>query len=196
MVNAILDHPCTGHATVAALRAQGGIRALNVSHIANPNLDFDTPSRKIEFYSEQAKHLGLPPLPVHDPGSPQQALALTLTQGRTLTHFHSFYNNGRELPSLARRESEPSLWISPADAATRNVTDGAAIRIFNAGGDLKAKAHVTDRIPAGTVWMRDGWPGLNRLTAGGAVLPDAAVDLFAFSAGQATYDAMVEVAPA
>ena len=48
--------------------------------------------------------------------------------------------------------------------------------------------------PTGTVWMRDGWPGLNRLTAGAAVLPDAAVDLFAFSAGQATFDAMVEVA--
>ena len=196
MVEAVLDHPCTGHATVAKLRAEGGIRALNVSHIANPTLDFDTPSRKIEFYSEQAARLGLPPLPVHDGGSPNQAYALTLTQGRTLTHFHSFYNNGRELPSLARREAEPSLWISPADAATRNVADGAAIRIYNERGDLKAKAHVTDRIPAGTVWMRDGWPGLNRLTAGAAVLPDAAVDLFAFSAGQATYDAMVEVAPA
>ena len=63
MVNAILDHPCTGHATLAALRAQGGIRALNVSHIANPDLDFDTPSRKIEFYSDQAERLGLPALP-------------------------------------------------------------------------------------------------------------------------------------
>ncbi len=63
MVDAILDHPCTGHATVAALRAEGGIRALNVSHVANPTLDFDTPSRKIEFHSEQAERLGLPPLP-------------------------------------------------------------------------------------------------------------------------------------
>src|SRR5690606_5633538 len=60
MVNAVLDHPCTGHATVAALRAEGGIRALNVSHVANPTLDFDTPSRKIEFYSEQAVRMGLP----------------------------------------------------------------------------------------------------------------------------------------
>jgi anaerobic selenocysteine-containing dehydrogenase len=196
MVETVLDHPCTGHATVAKLRAEGGIRALNVSHIANPNLDFDTPSRKIEFHSEQAERLGLPPLPVHDAGTPGTAYALTLTQGRTLTHFHAFYNNGRELPTLARREAEPSLWISPADASVRNIADGAAIRIYNERGDLEANAHVTDRIPAGTVWMRDGWPGLNRLTAGEAVLPDAAVDLFAFSAGQATYAAMVEVTPA
>ena len=131
-----------------------------------------------------------------DRGQRQGARAhpLALTQGRTLTHFHGFYNNGQELPTLARREAEPSLWISPADAALRNVADGAAIRIFNERGDLRAKAHVTDRIGSGTVWMRDGWPGLNRLTAGAAVLPDAAVDLFSFAAGQASFGAMVDVA--
>jgi anaerobic selenocysteine-containing dehydrogenase len=202
MVDAILDHPCTGHATVAALRAQGGIRALNVSHVANPTLDFETPSRKIEFYSEQAERLGLPSLPSHDMPTRQEprtrpaerAYSLALTQGRTLTHFHGFYNNGQELPTLARRESEPTLWISPADAAIRNVADGAPIRIFNERGDLLARARVTDRIPSGTVWMRDGWPNLNRLTRGAPVLPDVAVDLFAFAAGQASFDAKVEVA--
>ena len=198
MIDAILDHPCTGHATIAGLRAEGGMRALNVSHVANPTLDFDTPSRKIEFWSEQSAQLGLPPLPSYDaPAAPgASTYPLTLTQGRTLTHFHSFYNNGQALPTLARREAEPSLWISPGDAARRNIADGAPIRVFNARGDLAAKAHVTERIPAGTVWMRDGWPDLNRLTAGTPVLPDAAVDLFAFSAGQATFDAMVDVAAA
>jgi anaerobic selenocysteine-containing dehydrogenase len=197
MVDAILDHPCTGRATVASLRAQGGIAALNISHVANPGLDFETPSRKIEFYSAQAQSLGLPPLPSVDAAAPAASVyPLTLTQGRTLTHFHAFYNNGRELPTLARRESEAHLWIATADAAERRLTDGAAIRIFNERGELAARAHVTDRIPAGTVWMRDGWPGLNRLTAGAAVLPDAAVDLFAFSAGQASFDARVEVASA
>lgn len=199
MVDAILDHPCTGHATVAALRAQGGIRALDVSHIANPTLDFETPSRRIEFHSEQAARLGLPPLPSYEGPGPRGAPAaypLALTQGRTLAHFHGFYNNGQALPTLAKLESGPTLWIAPADAAARQVADRAAIRIFNARGDLRACAHVTERIPAGTVWMRDGWPGLNRLTGGASVLPDAAVDLFAFSAGQAAFDAMVEVAPA
>ena len=200
MVDAVLDHPCTGHATVASLRAQGGIGALNVSHVANPALEFDTPSRKIEFYSAQAGRLGLPPMPSHDAQvkAPQGARSypLTLTQGRTLTHFHGFYNNGSELPTLARRETEPKLWLAPADAALRHIVDGAAIRVFNERGALSARVHVTDRIPAGTVWMRDGWPGLNALTDGAAVLPDAAADLFAFSAGQATFDAMVEVAPA
>ena len=144
----------------------------------------------------------MPPLPTFDVAASQatpssaRTYPLSLTQGRTLTHFHSFYNNGRELPTLARRETEPSLWLAPADAAARQVADGAAIRVFNQRGELMAKARVTDKIASGTVWMRDGWPGLNQLTAGGAVLPDVAVDLLAFSAGQASFDAMVEVAPA
>jgi len=201
MVNAVLDHPCTGHATVASLRAQGGIGALNVSHVANPTLEFDTPSRKIELYSAKAKELGLPPLPTYE--APRETVStdarrypLALTQGRTIVHFHGFYNNGRELPTLARRETEPQLWIAAADASARELADGAAIRIFNQRGELHARAHVTDRILPGTVWMRDGWPGLNALTSGAPVLPDAAVDLFAFSAGQSTFDAMVDIAAA
>ncbi len=196
--DAILDHPCTDHATVAALRAEGGIRALNISHVANPTLDFDTPSRKIEFYSEQAERLGLPSLPIYieneSPRPGGKSYSLTLTQGRTMAHFHGFYNNGQALPTLAKRETEPALWISPGDAETRNLADGAAVRVFNERGELKARARVTERIPDGTVWMRDGWPGLNTLTSGAAVLPDAAVDLFEFAAGQAAFDALVEVA--
>lgn len=119
---------------------------------------------------------------------------LSLTQGRTLTHFHSFYNNGRELPTLARREQEPQVWLAPTDAATRQISDGSPIRLYNARGSLAARAHVTERMPTGAVWVRDGWPGLNQLTASAAVLPDRAVDVFAFSAGQSSFDAKVEVA--
>ena len=41
--------------------------------------------------------------------------------------------------------------------------------------------------------MRDGWGGLNAVTSGEPVIPDAAVDLFPFAAGQAAFDAAVEV---
>jgi anaerobic selenocysteine-containing dehydrogenase len=119
---------------------------------------------------------------------------LVLTQGRTLNHFHGFYNNGQVLPTLARRETEPAVWVSPADAAARGVGEGAEIRVFNQRGELRARAHVTPRIPDGTLWLRDGWPGLNTLTGSAPVLPDAAVDAFGFSAGQATFDARVEMA--
>ena len=59
---------------------------------------------------------------------------------------------------------------------------------------MRARAFVTGDVPPGTVWMRDGWAGLNTLTSGAPVLPDAAVDLFAFSAGQAEFEAAVDIA--
>jgi anaerobic selenocysteine-containing dehydrogenase len=195
MIDAILAHPSTGYATVADLRAGGGIRAMDISHVAYPDHRYHTPSGKVEFYSERARELGLPALPVHEdlPGSPYP---LTLRQGRTLTHFHGFYDHGRALPSLAKLDPAPRLWISPPDAAARGLQDGAPIRIYNERGEFQAYAQVTARIPSGTVWMRDGWEGLNRLTSGAPAIPDEAVDIFYFSAGQASFDAMVEVAPA
>jgi anaerobic selenocysteine-containing dehydrogenase len=194
-LDAILDHPATGHATVAKLRAEGGIRKLNISHVAHPDLRFPTPSGKIELYSERAKGLGLPPLPVHEDLKPAP-YPLRFRQGRTLTQFHGFYDHGRALPTLAAADPEPALWISPDDAVERGVKDGGAIRVYNQRGEMHARARVTDDVPRGTVWMRDGWLGLNTLTDGTAVIPDGAVDTFAFSGGQASFDAAVEVTPA
>ncbi len=194
-LDAILDHPATGHATVAALRAEGGIRALRIAHVGHPTHVYATPSGKVELYSARAAALGLPPLPVHEP-APPSPYPLTFRQGRTLTQFHAFYDHGQALPTLSRLDPEPRLWIASADAAARGLADGDAIRVFNERGSFGARAHVTPRIPAGTVWMRDGWGGLNAVTSGAAVLPDAAVDLFPFAAGQAAFDAAVEVAPA
>src|SRR5262249_20952471 len=126
-LDAILDHPATGHATVQALAAEGGFRALRISHVAHPDLRFPTPSGKIELYSERAADLGLPPLPVYEAPATSR-FPLTLQQGRTLAHFHGFYDHGRALPSLAATDAAPMLWISPTDAAARGVTAGAAIR--------------------------------------------------------------------
>src|SRR5213076_2584958 len=188
-------HPSTGHATIAALRAEGGIRALRISHVAHPDLVFPTPSGKIELVSQRARELGLPELPVYE-APPRSAYPLAFRQGRTLTQFHGFYDHGRALPTLAKADPEPYLWIAPADAAPRAIAAGAPIRIHNARGEFRARARVTEKIPRGTVWMRDGWEGLTRLTSGDAAIPDEAVDVFGFSAGQAAFDAMVDVAPA
>ena len=194
-LDAILDHEATGHASVAAVAAQGGILPLRISHVAHPDLRFPTPSGKVEFYSERAAAHGLPAIPIYEP-SPASPFPLAFRQGRTLTQFHGFYEHGQALPTLARLDPEPRLWMAPADAEARGLAEDAAVRIFNGRGEFLARAHVTDRVPPGTVWMRDGWSGLNRLTAGAAVLPDTAVDIFGFSGGQAAFDAWVEVAGA
>jgi len=196
-INAVLDHPATGHATVASMRSNHGRAALKISHIAYPTHRYDTPSGKIEFYSKQAEALGLPPLPMPTTDAPTvyPSYPLTLCQGRTLTQFHSFYDQGRALPTLAKRDPRPLLWMSIADADKRGLDDGAAIRIYNQRGEFEAHARVSDQMSDGVVWIRDGWTGLNNLTSGEAVLPEQALDLFPFTVGQASFEAHVEIEP-
>jgi anaerobic selenocysteine-containing dehydrogenase len=193
-IDAVLDHPATGHATVAAMRANGGRAALKVSHVAYPTHAFHTPSGKIELRSDRAAQMGLAALPEVTPEPALEPYPLTFAQGRTFAHFHSFYDHARALPSLAARETEPQLWLAPTDAAARGVADGDAIRVSNRRGEFLARAKVTGRMPAGAVWMRDGWQGLNALMSGVAVLPEAALTAFPFSVGQSDFGARVEVA--
>jgi len=191
-VNTVINHPFTGNATVAGLRANKGRAELQTSHVAYPTHVYHTPSGKIEFYSERAEKAGLPPLP-----EPAEAIVrdypLTLCQGRTITQFHSFYDQGQALPSLAAKNPGPELWMSPTDATSRNLAHGDAIRVFNGRGTFEAAAHVSESMSAGTVWMRDGWTGLNKVTSGDPVLPSAALTMFPFSVGQSDYGAQVEV---
>jgi anaerobic selenocysteine-containing dehydrogenase len=197
-LDAIFDHDATNHATVAALRAGEGHVPLAVSPVAHPEKRFATPSGRVEFVSERAEQLGLPALPVYErprengPDAPQAGrYPLVFVQGRAITHFHGFYDHGRALPSLAHADPEPRLWINPADAAVRDLADGAPVRIANDRGEMAASAHVTDRVPPGVVWMHDGWDGINRLTSGARSVPDAAARVF--PSGSAAYEARVEV---
>lgn len=191
-----------GPLTVARLRAQGGWHERSgLAHVAYPDRRFHTPSGKVEFWSERAASVGLPPLPGYDDshftrGEHASAYPLQLGQGRTLTHFHSFYDAGRALPSLAKLNTAPELWISPLDANDRGLAEGAEAELFNDGGALRVQLRVTEDVPPGVVWLRDGWLGLNHLTRGAGALDAVAADLiepFRIPGGQAAYDARVDV---
>ncbi len=199
-IDAALNHPATGHATVDQLRNNAGRCELNISHIAYPGFDFHTPSGKLEFYSERAISMGLPPLPMPSTDDQLQTghagtsqSMLVLAHGRTFAHFHSFYDHARALPTLAAREKEPQLWISPEDANARDITHGDNIVISNDHGQFDATAKVTDRIQTGVIWIRDGWPDFNSLTVSRSVVPDTALTEFPFSVGQSYFGGQVEV---
>lgn len=199
-IDAILSPIGGGGMTVERLREQEGRQELQVSPVAYPDHKFHTPSGKVEFLSERAAEAGLPALPVYEPPDEIAADApaaaqfpLVLRQGRTFSHFHGFYLSSQALPSLAKADPRPALWINPADAATREVGHGDEIEMFNDRGSVGVTARVTDDVPPGVVWIRDGWYGVNHLTSGASALPLAANDLFGVPAGQASYEARVEV---
>jgi anaerobic selenocysteine-containing dehydrogenase len=204
-INALLapQHTKDGTAlTMEMLRQHGGIwQKSRLSHVSYPDLHFHTPSGKVEFRSARAQSVGLPALPTYTPPhvDSEPAYPLQFRQGRTLTAFHAFYDEGRALPSLARANREPELWMNPIDAQQREITANSSILIYNEQGQLRARARVTEQILPGVVWMRDGWIGLNSLTNGTQALSPAAsdvIDPLAIPGGQTAFDAQVEVCKA
>lgn len=191
VVDALLAGDLTRRQTVADLRRHGPSVRTAAPDFAYAELRFDTPSGKVELRSSRAAGLGLPELPAYTPPV-QDAYPLQFTQGRTLNHFHAFFDHGRALPTLARADPCPRLWIAPADAAARGIADQDRVRLHNARGEMEAVAWVTDRVPPGTVWMRDGWLGINELTNPDRTVPDQALESFP-PAGSARFDSRLEV---
>jgi anaerobic selenocysteine-containing dehydrogenase len=180
--------------TVAELRRRGGYWQKNgLSHIAYQDHSFATPSQKVEFWSERALQAGLSPLPSYT-APPTAEYPLRFCQGRTLTAFHAFFDEGQALPTLARANPGPQLWLHPQDAQKRHIVSEMPIIIANQRGHFEARAYVTDDILPGSVWMRDGWSGVNRLTSGAPIVSLSANDIVPGApGGQAAYDACVEV---
>ena len=200
-VDALLAGLDEGRLDVERLRREDGHYEKAISHIAYPDHRYHTPSGKVELYSERAAALGLPPLPVWEPpaetpeSAPELAgrYPLVFRQGRSLTSFHGFYDEAQALPSLARVNPGPELWISPADAADRAIRDGDPIELFNDRGRAEARARVTADVPPGLVWMRDGWVAVNVLTSGDSCLSPEAAEALPIPGGQATYEALIDV---
>jgi anaerobic selenocysteine-containing dehydrogenase len=196
-VNALLAAQKTSDGeplTVAELRRRGGYWQKNgLLHIAYQNHTFDTPSHKIEFWSERARQAGLSALLTYTPPA-GAAYPLRFCQGRTLTAFHAFFDEGQALPTLARANPGPQLWIHPLDAHQRHIANQTPVVIVNQRGHFEASAHVTEDILPGVVWMRDGWAGINRVTNGAPIVsPEALSIVPGAPGGQAAYDAWVEV---
>jgi anaerobic selenocysteine-containing dehydrogenase len=196
-MDALLAPQQGGALTVARLRELGGMAERSgLSHVPYREGGYATPSGKVEFYSERAKSLGLPPLPDYTPPEPDPSgFPLEFRQGRVLTAFHSFYDNGRALPMLARAEPHAEVWIHPADASPRGITAGCRVELVNHRGRFEAVARVTEDVLPGVLWARDGWPGLNTLTSGEACLGTEASDGLdpRIPGGQSAYAARVEV---
>jgi predicted molibdopterin-dependent oxidoreductase YjgC len=96
--------------------------------------------------------------------SSEHGAPLTLVTGRVLEH----YNTGsmtRRTPN-ERLAREDVLEIHPGDAAARGISDGQRVRVASAHGEARVHARVTDRVPAGTVFLSFHFPetGANRLT--------------------------------
>jgi len=89
----------------------------------------------------------------------------------------------------------PSLDIHPDDAASRGISDGAQVCVFNDRGDYTLRARITDTVRPGVVSAPSVW--WKKLTADRRNANEVTSQAIAGMGGAATYyDCLVEVKPA
>ena len=130
--------------------------------IAEPeNHPFATPSGKIEIFSKDLydfEQEDIPAIPRYlvTPEGPEDPLRekypLQLIGWHTRRRCHSIHDNNEWQDEV----EIPGLWIHPADAALRGISDGDLVDIYNDRGCVQIPAVITERIIKGVVAMTQG----------------------------------------
>jgi anaerobic selenocysteine-containing dehydrogenase len=138
---------------------------------------FDTPSGKVEIYSQKLKDLGYLPLPefkdldasLAGENVPSDKYPLIGTTRRPGVYVHTRFRN---IPALQKFEPEPLARLHPREAQSRKIEDGDLVSVQSPNGMIKVKAKVTDEISPGVVIIDFGWgnpgdqgPDVNILTS-------------------------------
>ncbi|ANF23506.1 molybdopterin-dependent oxidoreductase [Thermococcus piezophilus] len=113
---------------------------------------WETPSGKIEFYSQRAVGRGLSPFPEYKPPQGNYPLRLlSPTHRMTITsQYHNTYGM-----------IDPNLYMNPEDAAEREICDGDTVEVFNDRGRIKTTVKLSDDVPKGVVLLYKAfWPSL------------------------------------
>jgi anaerobic selenocysteine-containing dehydrogenase len=143
---------------------------------------FNTPTRKVELYSETMLDHGYPPLPDYEEplmsplSRPELSgrYPLILTCAKNTLFCESQH---RALPSLRRQAMDPEVELHPVAAAERGIQPGDWVSIETPEGSVKARARLNDTLKPNVVCGQHGWwqactelgaPGYDPLSAEGA----------------------------
>ena len=157
------DHPFMEGITFESLRKTGWARMKVPDILPFANGKFNTPSGKIEFYSESLEKAGLSPLPVYRAVEySEDILAQYPLQVLTIKSTRNFLNTSHaNVDHLRKNEGAPRLDIDPDDASIRQINDGDKVEVFNERGKVVLQARISGKVKQGVACMPQGfWPSL------------------------------------
>jgi anaerobic selenocysteine-containing dehydrogenase len=156
-----------GVADFDRLLAQGFVH-LDLPETPFASGHFPTPSGKCEFFSERLAQQGLDGLPDYienfERPAPGGVFPLAMISPPARNFLNSSFVN---VKSLRDMEGEPLLEMHPRDAAERGIGVDDVVRVFNARGEYRCKAKVSERARPGVVhglgvwWRKFGLDGSN-----------------------------------
>jgi anaerobic selenocysteine-containing dehydrogenase len=113
---------------------------------------FRTPSGKLEFHSEQLAARGLAPMPDWQPDPHEVADAarwpLRLLTAPGYFQAHTAYAG---VSFLRGRAGAPVCILHPDDARSRDLADGAKVRLYNERGTVGLRLKISDEVRPGVV---------------------------------------------
>jgi anaerobic selenocysteine-containing dehydrogenase len=123
---------------------------------------FNTPTRKVELYSETMLEHNYPPLPEYEEPlmSPSSRPDLARQYPLILTcakHTLFCESQHRALPSLRRRAMDPEVELHPTAAAERGIGSGDWVYIETPEGSVRARARMNDTLETNVVCGQHGW---------------------------------------
>ena len=123
---------------------------------------FNTPSRRVELYSEAMLEHGYPPLPEYEEPLVSHrrnpALAERFPMVLTCTKDpHYCESQQRGLPSLRRRAPDPVVDLHPDAAAERGIEPGDWVTIETPNGLARARARLDDTLAPNVICGQHGW---------------------------------------
>lgn len=139
---------------------EGPILAPGLQEIAFSDFKFNTPSGKIELYSETAvKNWNVDPLPTYEKtiegnGKRDKKFPFNLMSPNTKNRIHSQFGN---LESIKAVDPEPYATINLGDAQAKKIKDGDQIKVFNNRGELTIKAKLDASIRPGNIVIVNGY---------------------------------------
>jgi len=123
---------------------------------------FETPSGKIELYSEHLASLGFDPIPVYTPHPEPPEGFYRLIYGRAPMHTFSRTANN---PNLVDLMKENSVWVNPKVAGIWNLKKDQYVWLKNQDGVVSTfpiKVRITERIRWDSVYMVHGFGHHNK----------------------------------
>jgi len=196
-VNQILSDAAKSNSSNAAavgqFNANGVARFSPEPYIGYSNLNFSTPSGRMEFYAEgeRVQYPSGASIPVTMGGDPlvrweepteawsTNAAAvqypLQCYQEHVKWRVHSSWFNQ---PWLREIDPEPIVKMNPTDAQTRGINDGDYVRVYNARGQAVLKTTFNPGVRPGSVNIPHGWQrdqhklgGYQELTSSAGINP-------------------------
>ena len=125
-------------------------------------LSFDTPSGKVEFWSDQLKEYGFDPVPRYTPPDKAPEGFFPLITGRSPVHT---FSRTQSNPFLADLMKENDVWVNAATAAQLGLKNGQVVKLKNQDGVVgqPVKVKVTQRIRPDTLYMVYGFGHTNKM---------------------------------